>query len=454
MPYFKLSKQQIKNNQIIDAWLDGEPFKMNSQDKHPQVPVLTPWEVRKMYTPLYPGDSGQFFSTQVIANEFGDFVAHDLGIDVTGKTILEPSAGLGALVEWTKDFAEKVVCYEADRKLVEIGRKIEPWIEWVQNSPFDPQYWPEMEGQFDLVFANPPYGTTWAMLEADEFCKSGAKRSEHRFLELALRALKPGGIAVFIAPVNFIEKMPKAMQEWAKENLHIGPSRPVEGQFDLTNISTTIFTFLKPLLKKVIPLGEYWQLTKNEFRHWAEKGGYLGNELTLETADALHRSTVEKAIENGKPVTSEVLADYPDLKPKYTPLYQQYIGMKADYPDCILFFRLGDFYETFNGDAETISRELDIPLTSRPVGVGLRAPLAGVPWHSIEPHLARLVDLGYHAVVAETTDEEPQNGMYQREIIRDTRKTPPTPVIPEPETAAIEVDWPAAWETVFSKTRR
>lgn len=447
MAFFKMSKQQIKDNQIIDAWLDNEPFKMNSRDKNPQVPVLSPWEVRKMYTPLYPGDTGQFFSTQRIANEFGDFVAHDLGIDVTGKTILEPSAGLAALVEWTKDFADKVVCFEADRKLVEIGQKIEPWIEWVQNSPFDPQYWPDMEGQFDLVFANPPYGTTWAMLEADEFCQSGAKRSEHRFLELAIRALKPGGMAIFVAPVNFVEKMPKAMQEWAKENVSIGLSRPVEGQFDLTKINTSIFSFLKPLPKKVIPLGEYWRLTKNEFRAWAEKGGYLGSELTLETADALHQSTVEKAIDDGKPVISKVLQDYPKLAPRFTPLYQQYLDIKADYPDCILLFRLGDFYETFNEDAEIIARELDIPLTSRPIGVGLRAPLAGVPWHTLDAYLPSLLDRGYHAVVAEIAGEEPKGGVYRRKITRDTRKDP-TP-ISEPE-APIEIDLAALWGSVFN----
>jgi SAM-dependent methyltransferase len=430
MGFFKLSKQQLKDNQMIDAWLDGEPFKMNSRDKSPTVPNLTPWEVRRRYTPLYPQDTGQFFSPQRIAKEFADFVAHSLCIDVTGKIIVEPSAGLAALVEWTKDFAEKVVCYEADRKLVEIGRKIEPWIEWVNTSPFDPEYAPSLEGQFDLVLANPPYGTDWAMLEAESYCQSGAKRSEHRFLELAIRALKPGGMAVFIAPVNFVEKMPKAMKAWAEQNFIIGPSRPVEGQFDLTKVNTAIFAFQKPMPKKVIPLGEYWQLTKNEFRRWAEKGGYLGNELTLETADALHRSTVEKAIEAGKPVLSKVLADYPDLSPRYSPLHQHYIDLKAEHPDGILFFLLGDFFETFDDDAETIARELDIPLTSRPVGVNLHAQTAGVPCHAIQNFAPLLIKKGHQVLIAEHTNETPKNGMWPRTV---AAYTAPITAAPEPE---------------------
>ena len=66
-----------------------------------------------------------------------------------------------------------------------------------------------------------------------------------------------------------------------------------------------------------------------------------------------------------------------------TPIRQQYLEIKRQYPDAILFFRLGDFYETFDQDAETTARELDIVLTSRPIGKGLRAPLAGIPYHAV-----------------------------------------------------------------------
>ena len=70
-----------------------------------------------------------------------------------------------------------------------------------------------------------------------------------------------------------------------------------------------------------------------------------------------------------------------------TPIRQQYLEIKRDYPNTILFFRLGDFYETFDEDAELTARELDIVLTSRPIGKGLRAPLAGIPYHALENYL-------------------------------------------------------------------
>ena len=74
-----------------------------------------------------------------------------------------------------------------------------------------------------------------------------------------------------------------------------------------------------------------------------------------------------------------------------TPVRQQYLDIKRQYPDTILFFRLGDFYETFDQDAEITSRELDIVLTSRTVGKGVRVPLAGIPYHAAENYLSRLI---------------------------------------------------------------
>jgi DNA mismatch repair protein MutS len=64
-----------------------------------------------------------------------------------------------------------------------------------------------------------------------------------------------------------------------------------------------------------------------------------------------------------------------------TPMRQQYLSLKSQYPDCILFFRLGDFYETFDDDAKIVARGCDVVLTSRPVGNDVRVPLAGVPYH-------------------------------------------------------------------------
>jgi DNA mismatch repair protein MutS len=101
-----------------------------------------------------------------------------------------------------------------------------------------------------------------------------------------------------------------------------------------------------------------------------------------------------------------------------TPIRQQYLDIKKQYPDTILLFRLGDFYETFDKDAEIASRELDIVLTSRPIGKGLRAPLAGIPYHAIDNYLARLIDKGYHVAICEQIGDQPSKGIFPRKVIR------------------------------------
>jgi len=98
-----------------------------------------------------------------------------------------------------------------------------------------------------------------------------------------------------------------------------------------------------------------------------------------------------------------------------TPMRRQYLQLKSQYPGCILFFRLGDFYETFDRDAEIVAEVCDVALTSRPLGGNERAPLAGVPYHSVEAHLARLVEAGYKVAVAEQVSE-PGRGLVEREV--------------------------------------
>lgn len=113
---------------------------------------------------------------------------------------------------------------------------------------------------------------------------------------------------------------------------------------------------------------------------------------------------------------------------KVTPLRQQYLDVKKQYPDAIVFFRLGDFYETFDEDAKITSRELDIVLTSRPVSKGVRVPMAGIPHHAVENYLARLIDKGYHVAICEQVSDEPENGLVPREVVRVV--TPGTVVEP------------------------
>jgi DNA mismatch repair protein MutS len=103
---------------------------------------------------------------------------------------------------------------------------------------------------------------------------------------------------------------------------------------------------------------------------------------------------------------------------KVTPSRQQYLDIKAQYPDAIVFFRLGDFYETFDQDAEITARELDLVLTSRPQGKGVRTPMAGVPFHAAENYIARLIAKGYKVALAEQIGSTPVNGLVPREVVR------------------------------------
>jgi DNA mismatch repair protein MutS len=101
-----------------------------------------------------------------------------------------------------------------------------------------------------------------------------------------------------------------------------------------------------------------------------------------------------------------------------TPVRQQYLDIKKEYPDTIVFFRLGDFYETFDEDAEITARDLDIVLTSRPVGGGVRVPLAGIPYHAVENYLARLIEKGHHVAICEQVGDQPTKGIFPRKVVR------------------------------------
>ncbi len=101
-----------------------------------------------------------------------------------------------------------------------------------------------------------------------------------------------------------------------------------------------------------------------------------------------------------------------------TPVRRQYLNIKRQYSDTILFFRLGDFYETFDDDAETVARVLDIVLTSRSVGKGQRVPMAGIPHHAVENYLGRLIAKGYHVAICDQTSTEPVDGLMPRGVVR------------------------------------
>ncbi len=102
-----------------------------------------------------------------------------------------------------------------------------------------------------------------------------------------------------------------------------------------------------------------------------------------------------------------------------TPMMQQYMETKKEYKDCILFYRLGDFYEMFFDDALTASRELEITLTGKNCGLEERAPMCGIPYHAVDGYLNKLVSKGYKVAICEQVEDPKQaKGIVKREVVR------------------------------------
>ena len=100
-------------------------------------------------------------------------------------------------------------------------------------------------------------------------------------------------------------------------------------------------------------------------------------------------------------------------------MMQHYLQTKEEYKDCILFYRLGDFYEMFFEDAKTVSKELELTLTGKSCGLEERAPMCGVPFHAADGYINRLVKKGYKVAICEQV-EDPKlaKGIVKREVIR------------------------------------
>jgi len=111
--------------------------------------------------------------------------------------------------------------------------------------------------------------------------------------------------------------------------------------------------------------------------------------------------------------------EYEKQHPIHSPVRTQYLQIKQQNPDAILFFRLGDFYEMFDDDAEIVARELEIALTRRDFGRGEKSPMAGIPHHAADGYIARLVSKGYRVAVCEQmSDPALSKGLVEREVIR------------------------------------
>ncbi len=245
MSYMKFTKAQIKNQERIEAWLKGVPFRENSRDKHPQVPDLTLERVLEEFCPPDVKGAGQFYTPLDMASQALSYIA-----PFEGARILEPCAGIGNLLypllpdsKWIH-----VDAFEMEGECVRVGQKLFPWAHWHHAIPFD--HLDEIEGRYDFVIMNPPFGTVRGMVPGENMSQGRATRSEHIFMELAVRALKPDGYAVMIVPSQgerapaFHERMPKKMAPWFEPRAKlVYRDARLPGEFQLTQINVEALVF-------------------------------------------------------------------------------------------------------------------------------------------------------------------------------------------------------------------
>ena len=102
-----------------------------------------------------------------------------------------------------------------------------------------------------------------------------------------------------------------------------------------------------------------------------------------------------------------------------SPMMKHYLEMKEKYPDAILFYRLGDFYEMFFEDAEIVSKELELTLTGKDCGLEKRAPMCGIPHHAAPTYISRLIASGYKVAICEQlSDPKASKGLVQRDVVQ------------------------------------
>ena len=201
----KLSRPQKMINAQIRAWVQGDG---------PEIPIQ---KVLEGYTPPDIKGSGQYFTSL----EIGVAALENLQMRVPTSPNklrgLDPCAGIGHFI-YQVIFLRPIMtfdAYEIEGECVEIGRKLFPWVNWIHEMPFLAM--DQIEGQYDLVLCNSPIGIKRGVAAGKMMCKNRCSRSEHIFLELSLRALKPGGQAVLLGAANYLDNCPARLRDWITE---------------------------------------------------------------------------------------------------------------------------------------------------------------------------------------------------------------------------------------------
>lgn len=241
MVYRKLTKKQWKNRERVLAWLEGKEFKENAR-ANPAGPDLSVGEVLEFYAPPDVTGSAQYFTPAEMSESLVSYMNIPLYDD--DVRILDPCAGIGHLL-WPLLRADNhldLVAYEIEEECVKIGRRLFPRIDWNWKIPFD--HLAEIEGCFDFVVMNPPFNVTRGMAPGWEMCEGRCTKSEHVFLELAVRACKPEGVIGVIAPWNFWKRLPKKLLVWLEDKLVLEREMgQLSGKFEMSNVTVHGYIF-------------------------------------------------------------------------------------------------------------------------------------------------------------------------------------------------------------------
>lgn len=215
----KLTKIEMKRNARIMSWLSGLSYKETARS----VPVALNLDVETVLAEYTPEGAG-FKAAYYTPLDMGEAFLRNTKISST-SSVLEPCAGIGHLVyTMTRTVSPaRITAYELDEMAARIGKKLFPLVNWINGDPFsdlginpDGTVWGAdlITGMFDFAVMNPPLNAKWGTIIGDYMTQGKCTKSEHLFLELAVRAVKPGGVVYALAPFSYLDKMPKKLRSW------------------------------------------------------------------------------------------------------------------------------------------------------------------------------------------------------------------------------------------------
>lgn len=239
------TRKQVKDHTRVMAWVNDEPFQENARAEK-KVPELTAFQVLDDYVHMNPKYLGAFYTPPELATELCEKLADSMSYsfdnsDFVLDKILDPCAGIGHLLRPFSFYDYDIAAVELDEEAYQVGRKAFPQYKWIHANAFDLVQ--DLTGQFDATILNPPFNLPQTYYSPEDYPDFDAfercKKSQHLFLDLAIRATKPGGYIALIGPYNTLDKMPQKERIWFDRWIEVGEYDigKLDGDFKQTKIN-------------------------------------------------------------------------------------------------------------------------------------------------------------------------------------------------------------------------